>query len=84
MDGLHEGIGSKGQVTYLWKAESELYKIGMGVGYGFRCEIIQNLYLELKILLVASFLASAQTKCQIYGCVPSSNIEYIDKFTIYR
>ena len=35
-------IGPKRQPAYLWNAESKLYKTGMGLVCGFRCEKIRK------------------------------------------
>ena len=43
IDGSQSKIGPKRQPAYyLWNAESMLYKIGMGLVLGFRCEKIQK------------------------------------------
>ena len=62
IDGSQSKIGPKTQPAYLWKAESMLYKICMGLVRGFRCKKIRKLSLKSKMMLVASLFASAQTK----------------------
>ena len=62
MDGSRSKNGPRRQTGYLWKAESKVYKIGMGLVSGFHCKKIRNLSVKLKISLVAIVFGCAQTK----------------------